>query len=319
MKLLTTPAEKLLLEEALDALHHQCRSWINQVALWEDEKTFFSNLINNKLFKTSDPEKQEIAELLQMISGKDIEALKVDLLAHETVLYSLLQHETGEGERNYRTEHKRISEKFLVLDNKLRSLRKSMFTLFRLVDHSFFNHNETLHTIYSRRAVRKYKGIPVEKHLIEEVLKAAAMAPSALNQQPWKFYVVTHSEKLKLFAAETLKAAGKMHHSLLEGSLQSEDPIYHGAPVIIFITAPRTDEWAGLDVGLCAQNLMLAARSLGLDTCPVGLANFMQETPVYGQLHIPDSEKIYLAVTLGYGDEHPEMHPRKQDTTFFTT
>ena len=50
--------------------------------------------------------------------------------------------------------------------------------------------NDTLKTIYERRAVRKYKDRPVEKHLVEQLLDAGRMAPSAINRQPWKFYVM---------------------------------------------------------------------------------------------------------------------------------
>ena len=52
--------------------------------------------------------------------------------------------------------------------------------------------NETLKTIYFRRAVRKYGPAPVPKKLIDEILDAARMAPTSMNKQAWKFYVVTH-------------------------------------------------------------------------------------------------------------------------------
>lgn len=317
MKLLTTPTEKVLLEQALEALHQQCRSWINQIDLWDDEKKFFNDLIGNKLFQTSEKEKEEIAEMLRGITGEESEKMKRELLKHETHLYALLGAEDREEESNYREQHKQLGEKILQLDNKFRSAKRSVFALFKVVNRNFFSGNETLQTIYERRAVRKYKGDKVEKLQIQEVLRAAAMAPSAINQQPWKFYVVSNREKLAVYATETLKAADKVYHDLLLGLLNEEDPIFHGAPVAIFITGPKNNPWAGLDIGLCAQNLMLAAKSLGLDTCPVGLARFIENTAVYPELHIPDSESIQLAIVLGYGDEKPEMHERKTDNIYY--
>jgi nitroreductase len=93
--------------------------------------------------------------------------------------------------------------------------------------------------------------------------------------------------------------------------------VFHGAPVVVFITGPRNDEWAALDIGMCSQNIMLAAVSLGLDTCPVGLGKFAALSKNYPRLNIPASEQIYLSIVLGYGDETPVMHERKKDNVFY--
>jgi nitroreductase len=87
--------------------------------------------------------------------------------------------------------------------------------------------------------------------------------------------------------------------------------------VVIFITAPKDNEWAPLDIGMCAENIMLAAKSLGLDTCPVGLAKFVEKTKIYGKLNIPETEKVMLAVIMGYGDELAEPKERKRDNAVF--
>ncbi|WP_431215137.1 nitroreductase family protein [Puia sp. P3] len=66
-----------------------------------------------------------------------------------------------------------------------------------------------------------------------------------------------------------------------------QDPVFHGAPVVIFITAPRDNEWAPLDIGMCAQNIMLSAQSLGLSSCPVGFGKYVENTPAYDRMLIP--------------------------------
>ena len=55
--------------------------------------------------------------------------------------------------------------------------------------------------IYSRVSIRKYQDRPVEKEKTFAILKAAMQAPSAANQQPWEFYVVTNKEKLAALEA----------------------------------------------------------------------------------------------------------------------
>ena len=54
-----------------------------------------------------------------------------------------------------------------------------------------------MNSIFHRISVRKYQDRPVEKEKIEKILRAAMQAPSATNQQPWEFYVVTDKKKLE--------------------------------------------------------------------------------------------------------------------------
>lgn len=189
-------------------------------------------------------------------------------------------------------------------------------------------------TIYERRSVRKYKDKPVSKETIEKILDAGRMAPSAINRQPWKFYVLTKKEAIQSLSREIARIAGKeflksgpkqilkavghlLHFPHDIRFFKGEYFIFHGAPVVIFITGPRNDEWAPLDIGMSSQNIMLAAKSLGLDTCPVGMGKYAERTKNYSQLHIPSSEQIYLSIVLGYGDENPTLHERARDNVVY--
>lgn len=195
--------------------------------------------------------------------------------------------------------------------------------------------NEVLKAIYDRRAVRKFKDKAVEKAILEELIDAGRMAPSAINNQSWKFYVLTKKEDIELFSKEITKAAiksipamgvknivkaavsGITHLSHGIDFFKAPDPVFHGAPVVIFITAPKDYEWAGLDIGMCTQNMMLAAKSMGLDTCPVGFGKFVMQAKSYKKLNIPAKEQVLLSVIVGYGDETPEIHPRKKDNVVY--
>ena len=194
--------------------------------------------------------------------------------------------------------------------------------------------NKTFESIYSRRAVRKYKETAIEKDIIMQIVDAGRMAPSAMNRQPWKFYVLTDKKEIKSFSKEIGKASFKGISKIKIGDagkaivsallhphdlsfFKGDDFIFHGAPVVIFITAPRDNDWAALDIGACAQNMMLAAKSLGIDSCPVGLAKFVENTEIYSSLHISKKEQVMLAVILGYGNEVPEIHKRKKDNLIF--
>src|ERR1039458_3592188 len=95
--------------------------------------------------------------------------------------------------------------------------------------------NEVLQTIYGRRATRKYKDQPVPKELIEQIIDAGRMAPSAVNKQPWRFYVLTNKALILSFSKEIAAVAEQSFH-LSHGIdlTKTEDFIFHGAPVVIF-------------------------------------------------------------------------------------
>lgn len=195
--------------------------------------------------------------------------------------------------------------------------------------------NDVIKTIYERRAVRKYKDQAVSREIIDKIVDAGRMAPSAMNKQPWKFHIVTSKEDIQLFSSEIVKEGMKSitemslkkvasavvssitHLSHGIDFLRSKDPVFYGAPVVIFITAPKENEWAGLDIGMCSQNIMLAAKSLGLDSCPIGFGKFVEKTKDYYKLHIPETEHVQIAIIIGYGNENPEIHERKKDNEFW--
>jgi nitroreductase len=180
---------------------------------------------------------------------------------------------------------------------------------------------EVINTIYDRRSVRKYKDIPVEKKSIEKIVDAGRMAPSALNKQPWKFYVLSKKDDIEAFSKQTATAAvSSMAKSGIKNIMEaasdllnfsngmdffnSRDHIFHSAPVVIFITSLR-DDGSALDIGMCSQNMMLAAKALGIDSCPVGLGKYVEQTTIFSKLNVPKSEQVHLAIVFGYGNESP--------------
>lgn len=194
--------------------------------------------------------------------------------------------------------------------------------------------NVTIDTIFSRRSVRHYKTQPVDRQLIEQVIEAGRMAPSAMNRQPWSFYVLTDKKQIERFSTEIMrtavftfakqgfrklvKSAVELYHAYQNMDTKfTDDKVFHGAPVVIFLTAPRDNEWALTDIGMCAQNMLLAAQSIGLSSCPIGFAQIAEQVKDYSVLRIPPSEKIVLGIVLGYGEEHPVMHERRKNNVFF--
>ena len=118
--------------------------------------------------------------------------------------------------------------------------------------------------IYGRRAVREYTTEPVSEATIKNLIDAAIHAPSAVNAQPWSFIVVRDQQilasmsqhaKAHVLATEADSLPLHMHTSLAD----PESQIFHGAPVLIVISATAPAPWIVEDCALAAENLMLCA------------------------------------------------------------
>ncbi|MEE3487813.1 MAG: nitroreductase family protein [Bulleidia sp.] len=155
-----------------------------------------------------------------------------------------------------------------------------------------------MNEIYHRISVRKYKDQPVEKEKILEVIRAGMQAPSAANQQPWEFYVVTDKTMLQSLA-ECSPYAGPVKK----------------APCAI-VTAYRKNviapEYAQIDMSIAMENMWLETDSLGLGGVWLGIAPVEERmTAVEKVVGIPEAQRAFSIFVLGYPDEE-----RKQQNRF---
>jgi len=116
---------------------------------------------------------------------------------------------------------------------------------------------EALQAIMSRRSIRKYEQRPIDPETVEKLLRAAMAAPSAGNQQTWRFIVVTDRARLDRLSA-TSPYAGMLEH----------------APLAIVVLGDTENEkhrdyWVE-DCSAAMENLLLAAHALGLGAVWLG-------------------------------------------------
>lgn len=178
---------------------------------------------------------------------------------------------------------------------------------------------EVLDAIRRRRAVRDYTTEPVSTAMLEEVIAAASWAPSAMNEQPWRFTVITDSVLMGrisdqarrfMLAGMTNMPRGDHFHDLLS------DPnfnIFYNAPVLLVISAPGDWQWCTEDCAVAAQNAMLAARALGLGSCWIGFAQrWLNSEDGHKALALPQSERIVAPLILGHPKSEVPVVPRKK-------
>jgi nitroreductase len=311
MESINSPEVSQLPSERIEVLHQQSISWLNHIASWKEENFFFNVLLTGKLFPKLSPENNKrVNEILDKISGSELDELNRSVYEHERYMSDALR-DKGIHDCKHENKHKQLLQRFNDMDASIRSLKTAVFELVKNMNENFFYGNETLYTMQERRSVRKYKNKTVDRSHISQLVAAAEQAPSAMNRQPCKFYILTDPRRISLYSKHITAVADTSSHKLTQNHTEESDPVFYGAPVVIFITTPRDNVWGPIDTGMCAQNLMLAAKAMGFDSCPVGIAWYIENTPVYSELGIPVPEQIQLAITIGYGAEQP-LPPEKK-------
>jgi nitroreductase len=172
--------------------------------------------------------------------------------------------------------------------------------------------------VRKRHSVRDFKSDPVPRELIQQALESAALAPSAMNSQPWHFYVASGEARAKvgeiisqstIHLAEYMDALGPRHY---------EDAVkwysFLGeAPVVIGVT---TSEIEGdfnllnkyLSVGCALENLLLALTDVGLGACNITFSYWVRDElgAVFG---IPAGVAVVACVAVGYPSDVPVVAP----------
>jgi nitroreductase len=195
--------------------------------------------------------------------------------------------------------------------------------------------------ITTRRSIRAFQPTAVPEATIREILEVAARAPSGTNTQPWRVHVLTGDARCRLSDAITAayddpaeraqhveeydyyprewvspyidrrRKVGWDLYGLLKIGKADKEKMHaqHGrnyaffdAPVGLIFTIDRimaTGSW--LDYGMFLENIMVAARGRGLDTCPQ--AAFTQfHRVIKGQLGLGDHEMVVCGMALGVAD-----------------
>jgi len=147
---------------------------------------------------------------------------------------------------------------------------------------------EVYDAIKARKSVRSYDEKPVPSEVLERVLEAGQMAPSASNVQPWHFIVVTDQQK------RVALSAGRYAKFL------------KNTPVVLVGLGDReaAPEWHVVDVTIALENIVLAATAEGLGSCWIGS---FHESEVKAALSIPDRWEVVAMLALGYEKEKMDL------------
>jgi nitroreductase len=204
--------------------------------------------------------------------------------------------------------------------------------------------------IMERRSIRNFKKQPVPDNIIKRVLEAGRFAPTAGNAQPWKFVVIKDQALIAEMEKETINLSKllmwfvdynrnafrrifltpytkfmtrlmpqKLHpvpFNLLQQIAAQKTPVYHNAPVMILLLMDKRGVGGPvLDAGICGQNMVLAAHSLGLGTCWVGMITVLMMNPFWRKkLGVTSPYELTHCLILGWpkGDYDGEVEREVQ-------
>ncbi|MGE4274352.1 MAG: nitroreductase family protein [Desulfitobacterium sp.] len=166
--------------------------------------------------------------------------------------------------------------------------------------------NETLQTILTRRSVRKYTDQLISEEQIQWILRAAMNAPSAGDERPWRFLLITDRDKLVRIS-----------------EFHPYSKMLRGAALAIAVVAdPSKVKYEGelnqlwiLDCSAASQNMLLAAHALGLGAVWLGVhpeqarINGMREL-----FNIPEEMVPFSIISLGYPVEPKKAVDRYDET-----
>lgn len=219
-----------------------------------------------------------------------------------------------------------------------------------------------LAAITGRRSIRAFLPTPVARDTVEQILQAAARAPSGTNIQPWQVVVLTgealagfgaHLSAMSLagapseqdyayyperwrepYLARRRKVGWDLYGALgirkgdreATARQHARNYAFFDAPVGMIFTMDRDMEIGSwLDMGMFLQNVMIAARAWGLETCPqAAFANYAKT--VARLLDIPADRQVIVGMALGHPDPaapeyrfQTDREPVSSFTRFVTT
>ena len=187
--------------------------------------------------------------------------------------------------------------------------------------------------LYSRRSCRCFTEEPVEKNVLEDLARIGTMAPSGTNSQCWSFTIVPDRQSLlgfghrialfyarlnrlaanpaarivsRLFMQDRLGHYYRRYHAQVEDALRlfkeaGRDKLFHGATAAILIGTEPGASCPREDALLAAQNIALAAHTMGIGTCLIGFAveAMRRDRSIQRSLGIPETEDIHAVIALG--------------------
>ena len=162
----------------------------------------------------------------------------------------------------------------------------------------------TERAIFEQQPVQSYRIDDVAPGTVKRLVRAATVAPTTHQSAPWAFAIVQDRDVLRRYSA-------RIRASRNGSTSATDDDVFHNAGTLVVICSKLPAQVGEADCWLAAENLMLAAHSMGLGTCAINAVLPLLNTPdVKQELQIPPDITAVAAVVVGVPAEPPAVRVR---------
>lgn len=173
--------------------------------------------------------------------------------------------------------------------------------------------------IKKRRSVRNYRDREVPLEVITEIINDAVQAPSASNEQPWRFIIIRDADLMRRMSDESkanllseIEKNPEHASKRYEGVLKNPDfNVFYNAPAMVLIAGEKDWRSVYVDCSLAACYFMLAAADRGLGTCWVNLGADIRSPELIEEIGLPTDCVIVAPIILGYPKQIPAQPKRE--------
>lgn len=176
--------------------------------------------------------------------------------------------------------------------------------------------NDTLKAIQNRRSIRKFLPQPLTQAETQALAEAALASPTGMNRQDWLFTFITNQDliaDLNQAAMQTFRETG--NEAVIKRIKARHESIFYGTPLLILITQPKDQD--GLDAGIAVGVLAVAAQSMGLGSCIIGLADAAfsgsRAAEMARKTGMPEDHRFAISIAIGYPAISKEAHERRPE------
>lgn len=159
--------------------------------------------------------------------------------------------------------------------------------------------SEGLKLLKARRSIRSFEDRTIEDNILTEIFETCRWCMSAVNRQPWEFYVIRNKDLIKKIAKEC-----------------TTGPFAASAPVLVVLVGDKEAQpnWYVHDLCFISLQLSLAAWTFGIGTCWIGRINRENVKDILG---LKEKDHLLTILPLGYPKgEIPDPRPRKSLNEF---
>ena len=173
--------------------------------------------------------------------------------------------------------------------------------------------NQVIETIKSRSSIRAYKPQMLTEEQVKILIDAALASPSARNMQPWSINVLQNKELItELEKAIVDFFVQRDEKGVIDILKSRNNKVFYDAPCVFVIPIDPKNTYATIDAGILAQNIALAAKSIGLDSVILGFPSVVFSSERADEwkkkLLFPEGYAYGISVAVGYADMDKKPH-----------